>query len=131
MKKGGKIILIVVATLAIVGFIKEALSGEESTKPKYYSDLSAVVQTYADKMLVSQLKYPDGWKYEYKKTIREDSVTYIFQSVVLAKNGFGVRSRLTYFVKMQYVGSKEDSNGSVEVYSASDKWKILRNELTQ
>jgi hypothetical protein len=95
-----------------------------------YNDLTNVAQAYADKELTANLKYPDGWEYESKGMERKDSVTYNFNAFVLAKNGFGVRSRLLYNFKVQYVGSIEDSYSS-DTNKLPGNWKIITSEVVQ
>lgn len=130
MKKGClKVVLIGLGVIMLLGVILEAIDPTgKPDKELTYADLSSTVEAFANKTLVPQLKYPDGWEYEYSKSIRDDSTKYTFQAIILAKNGFGVRSRLSYLFQMEYVGTKEDSHNFKETAKRSN-WKILRSDL--
>ncbi|MBD8348551.1 hypothetical protein [Dysgonomonas sp. HGC4] len=128
-KKGGLIAIIAVfVVLMVLGSILRIT--DEDKKVTDYADLSSAAQVFAEKILVKQLKHPDGWEYEYNKVIREDSAKYSFQAVILAQNSFGVRSRLSYLLQLQYVGTKDHSR-SLKEYSKASNWKILRNDLSE
>ena len=115
-------------TFAIaIPIILFGLSKCEDSK-KDYDDLTTSAQVYADDLLVQQLKHPDGWEYERKQIDRLDSVTYKLTAVVLAKNGFGVRGRMIYNIKLEFIGSKKDSYSSPQ---NPGNWHILSNELVQ
>jgi hypothetical protein len=126
-KRKGCIISIVVLVFVVcfVWFIN-IMQGDQNKRE--YEDLSINVQILANDFLKPQLKYPDEWKYNYKKVIREDSTLYTFQSVILAKNDFGVSSRLYWLLQMRFIGSKEDSHkNSTDL----NNWTVIRNELTE
>lgn len=126
-----KAILIALGVLMIFGTILKIVdpdTNEQKTTRENYADLTPTVQVFADKILVRQLKYPDGWEYEYDKLIRDDSTKYTFQAIVLAQNGFGVRSRISYLLQMEFVGSRDQSYNYQETAKASN-WNIIRNDL--
>jgi hypothetical protein len=94
-----------------------------------YKDLSRQIPSMASVLIEKQLKYPDGWEYEAKKVTRLDNTTYRLDAVILAKNGFGVRSRINYQFKARWKGSKETSHqGFIEVTKPSN-WDILKSDL--
>lgn len=127
-KRGWIIVGCIFLALSVIGSFAPEVEPEASV-PKEYSDLSSFVQVAADLYLEPQLKYPDGWEYEKKSVKRMDSVTYIMNGVVLAKNGFGVRSRLLYNFELMYVGTKESSNAGYDEYSKSENWKLINSTL--
>lgn len=112
----------------IIGFFWFVSVMEDDQQNSYYNDITTSAQVYADDLLVQQLKYPDGWEYERKQIDRLDSVTYKLTAVVLAKNGFGVRGRMIYNIKLEFIGSKKDSYSSPQ---NPGNWHILSNELVQ
>lgn len=93
-----------------------------------YKDLSIDVTVIADMALVNQLKYPDGWAYEKKKVTRLDSITYHLDAIVLAKNGFGVRSRLGYQFEAKWVGTMNESHDFDNIANTTN-WQITQNDL--
>lgn len=125
-RKGCTVIFVFIAV--IVGFIWFISVMEDDQQNSYYDDLTTSAQVYADDLLVQQLKHPDGWEYERKQIDRLDSVTYKLTAVVLAKNGFGVRGRMLYNIKLEFIGSKNDSYSSPQ---NPGNWHILSNELVQ
>ncbi len=133
-KKKGCLIsfLVVLIVIVVFGIVldKSTPKSDKNNTPKEYADLSSGVQVFAEKILVKQLKYPDGWEYDYNKLIRDDSTRYTFQAIVLANNAFGVRSRISYLLQMEFIGSKEQSR-ELKEYSKASNWKILRNEVSE
>ena len=128
-KRKGCTVLFVSAAV-IIGFIWFIKTMENDQNSRNYNDLTSIAQFYADHVLPQNLKYPDDWSYERQQMNRLDSVTYKFTAVVLAKNGFGVRGRMIYNFKIQYVGTMQDSY-STDVNKKPDNWKILTTELVQ
>lgn len=103
-KKGCLVAFLVVFGIVImfgIALRNNKPEGQTNDILKDYADLSSGVQIFAEKILVKQLKYPDGWGYDYNKVIRDDSTKYTFQAIVLANNAFGVRSRLSYLLQME------------------------------
>lgn len=128
-KRKGSIVLLVFVSF-IVGIIWVFNYASNEQHSREYNDLSSVAQFYADKVLPQNLKHPDGWEYERQAMNKQDSVTYHFTAVVLAKNGFGVRSRLMYNFVIQYIGTKEDSYAT-DKNNLPSNWKIVSNELVE
>ncbi|MDR2805407.1 MAG: hypothetical protein LBB85_07175 [Dysgonamonadaceae bacterium] len=123
--KGCAITSVVIIALLMIGLIYVISIPQTHNQ---YDDLSICVQVFADDMIQAQLKYPDGWSYESKKVTRKDSTLYNFQAIVLAKNGFGIRSRLCYSLQIRFDGSIDDS-----YKNAADRryWTIVKNELNE
>jgi len=129
-KKALYIILGIVIALGIIGNMLPESSTTDSKTESYqsYADLSSTVKVKSDKFVEQNLKYPDGWEYESDKVSRQDDTTYTFQAVVLAKNGFGVRSRVSYFVRLVYHGTKDQSHDLTESWN---DWEVIKSDVSQ
>jgi len=117
-------ILVLLIAIPLIIFVISKCSDDYCT----YNSIESSAQRYVNNILKDRLKYPDGWEYEKKSLSRVDSVTYKFTAIVLAKNGFGVRSKMIYNVKVEFLGTKKDS------YKDSDNpknWNVISCELNQ
>lgn len=99
-------LIMFVIAIPIIIFTVNKCVGDKYDK---FNDLSVEVQILSDDLIKTQLKYPDGYDIEKRDIIRKDSITYIVNAIVLAKNGFGVRGRMLYTATLEFVGSKSDS----------------------
>ncbi len=125
-QKTWSIVIGVIVVMSIIG--QFAPQKPKPVERIEYGNLTATAQTCADGLLKQQLKFPDGWSYEYKDMQRTDSVTYSLKAIVLAKNGFGVRSRINYTCVLKYTGSKEVSNDIIDAMD-SRYWTVISNTL--
>jgi hypothetical protein len=125
MPKGCAIASFIFCCICIIGIVVAIMIPVDHNE---YDDLSICVQVLAGDMIESKLRYPDGWSYEIKQVDRKDSTLYDFHAVVLAKNGFGVRSKLNYSLRMRFIGNMNDS-----YKNATDRkyWLIIKDELRE
>ena len=93
-----------------------------------HNDLTAEFQVFSKDVVELQLKDPDCWKFDTKKITRNDSTLYTLQAVVLAKNAFGVKTRVYCTVKMRFAGTKAQSHR--EAYNRN-LWKIVLNDMRE
>jgi hypothetical protein len=124
--KGCAIASLIFIAALIIGLVYVLTMPEKHTE---YNDLSISVRVLADDIIEKQLKYPEGWKYESKRVVQKDSTLYDFQAVILAKNRFGVKGRLNYYLQMRFNGSKSDSYKEAAVDRCY--WTITNSRFTE
>jgi hypothetical protein len=127
-KKG--CIAVSIFLVVVIGFIV-TMTVLFDDGPKYdsYDDLKATFQVLSGDLIKLQLKYPDeGWKYDTKVITRNDSTLYTLQAVVIAKNAFGVKTRVYCTIKMRFTGTKEQS---YKDDMNRNLWHIVSNDMRE
>lgn len=129
ISKFWKISITVLITIVLVaGLLNDETSTAKTKSNQSYADLSATVQVKSDDYVKATLKYPDGWEYERHNVTRNNDTIYTFQAIVLAKNGFGVRSRIFYNVQLTFHGTKDQSHDITESFN---HWEVLKSDVSQ